>query len=171
MKPALAVVALAFGLTLLALVYAFAPVSGCHVNPAVTLGALVSGKVLIRDAVAYWIAQLVGGIAGAAVLFAIASGTAGFAPGGFASNGYDALSPGGYGLVAALLCEVVMTAMFLLIILGSTSKAAPAGFASPAFAPFGRVYRNSPLADRNPGLPVTLLTAGFQSTNLATASQ
>ncbi|MDB5542695.1 MAG: Porin [Devosia sp.] len=122
-------VALAFGLTVLTMAYAVGGISGGHFNPAVSLGLAVAGRFAYRDLVPYWVAQLVGGVAGAAVLYVIASGTAGYTPGGFASNGYDALSPGGYSLTAALVAEVVLTAFFLIVILGSTSKAAPAGFA------------------------------------------
>ena len=122
-------VAFAFGLTVLTMAYAVGNISGGHFNPAVSLGLAIAGKFEYKDLVPYWVAQLVGGILGAAVLFVIASGTAGFTAGGFASNGYDALSPGGYGLVAALVAEIVLTAFFLIVILGSTSKLAPAGFA------------------------------------------
>lgn len=122
-------VALAFGLTVLTMAYAVGGISGGHFNPAVSLGLAIAGKFEYKDLVPYWVAQLVGGILGAAVLFVIASGTAGFTAGGFASNGYDALSPGGYSLVAALVAEIVLTAFFLIVILGSTSKLAPVGFA------------------------------------------
>ncbi|MBK8082809.1 MAG: aquaporin Z [Devosia sp.] len=122
-------VSLAFGLTVLTMAYAVGGISGGHFNPAVSLGLAVAGRFEYKDLLGYWIAQLVGGMAGAAVLYLIASGKADFLPGGFASNGYDANSPGGYGMLAALVAEIVLTAFFLLIILGSTSKAAPAGFA------------------------------------------
>ena len=122
-------VSLAFGLTVLTMAYAVGGISGGHFNPAVSLGLAIAGRFAYKDLVPYWVAQLVGGIAGAAVLFIIASGTAGYTPGGFASNGYDALSPGGYGLTAVLVAEVVLTAFFLIVILGSTAKAVPAGFA------------------------------------------
>ncbi len=122
-------VSFAFGLTVLTMAYAVGGISGGHFNPAVSLGLAIAGRFAYKDLVPYWLAQLVGGIVGAAVLFVIASGVAGYTPGGFASNGYDALSPGGYGLVAALVAEVVLTAFFLIVILGSTAKAAPAGFA------------------------------------------
>ena len=105
------------------------PISGGHFNPAVSLGLAIAGRFEWAHLVGYWIAQLVGGIVGAAVLYLIVSGKAGFTAGGFASNGYDALSPGGYSLTAAFLAEMVLTAAFLLVILGSTSKAAAAGFA------------------------------------------
>jgi aquaporin Z len=122
-------VSLAFGLTVLTMAYAVGGISGGHFNPAVSLGLAIAGRFDYKDLVPYWVAQLVGGILGAAVLFVIASGAPGFVAGGFASNGYDALSPGGYGLLAALVAEVVLTAFFLIVILGSTSKLAPAGFA------------------------------------------
>ena len=122
-------VSLAFGLTVLTMAYAVGGISGGHFNPAVSLGLAIAGRFAYKDLVPYWVAQLIGGIAGAAVLFIIASGVAGYTPGGFASNGYDALSPGGYGLTAVLVAEVVLTAFFLIVILGSTAKAVPAGFA------------------------------------------
>ncbi|WP_374626942.1 aquaporin Z [Devosia sp.] len=122
-------VSLAFGLTVLTMAYAVGGISGGHFNPAVSLGLAVAGRFAYKDLLGYWIAQLVGGIAGAAVLYLIASGKADFLPGGFASNGYDANSPGGYGMLAALVAEIVLTAFFLIVILGATGKAAPAGFA------------------------------------------
>lgn len=122
-------VALAFGLTVLTMAYAVGHISGGHFNPAVSLGLAIAGRFEYKDLLPYWVAQLVGGVLGAAVLFAIASGTAGFTAGGFASNGYDALSPHGYGLVSVLIAEVVLTAFFLIIILGSTHGNAPVGFA------------------------------------------
>ena len=122
-------VSLAFGLTVLTMAYAVGPISGGHFNPAVSLGLAIAGRFEWAHLVGYWIAQLLGGIVGAAVLYLIVSGKAGFTAGGFASNGYDALSPGGYSLTAAFLAEMVLTAAFLLVILGSTSKAAAAGFA------------------------------------------
>ena len=122
-------VSFAFGLTVLTMAYAVGGISGGHFNPAVSLGLALAGRFEWKDLVGYWVAQIVGGAAGAAVLYLIVSGKADFTAGGFASNGYDALSPGGYGMVAALIAEIVLTAFFLLIILGSTSKAAPAGFA------------------------------------------
>jgi aquaporin Z len=122
-------VSLAFGLTVVTMAYAVGGISGGHFNPAVSLGLALAGRFDWKDLVPYWVVQVVGGIAGAAVLYVIALGTKDFAAGGFASNGYDALSPGGYSMVAALVAEIVLTAMFLVIILGSTSKAAPAGFA------------------------------------------
>ncbi len=122
-------VALAFGLTVLTMAYAIGPVSGCHLNPAVTLGMTVSGRFASADLWRYWAAQVLGGIAGAGILFLIASGKPGFELGGFAANGYGEHSPGGYGLPAALVCEVVMTFIFLFVILGSTSRRAAPGFA------------------------------------------
>lgn len=122
-------VSLAFGLSVLTMAYTVGSISGGHFNPAVTLGLVLAGRAEARELVPYWIAQLLGGVVGAGILYIIASGVAGYTPGGFASNGYDTLSPGGYGMLAALVAEVVLTAVFLLVILGSTSKAAPAGFA------------------------------------------
>lgn len=122
-------VSFAFGLTVLTMAYAVGHISGGHFNPAVSLGLAVAGKFSWGELVPYWIAQVIGGILGAVVLYVIASGATGFAAGGFASNGYGDLSPGGYSMVAALVAEVVLTAAFLIIILGSTSKSAPAGFA------------------------------------------
>ena len=122
-------VALAFGLTVLTMAYAVGGISGGHFNPAVTLGLTLGGRFEAKDLIPYWIAQLVGGILAAAILFFIASGKADFSAGGFASNGYGDLSPGKYSLGAAFAIEVVLTAFFLIIILGSTSSRAPAGFA------------------------------------------
>jgi len=122
-------VALAFGLTVVTMAYAVGGISGGHFNPAVSLGLTLAGRFAWRDLLPYWIAQLAGAVLAAATLFAIASGQPGWEPGGFASNGFGALSPGGYSLSAALLAEIVLTAGFLVVILGSTSKAAPAGFA------------------------------------------
>jgi len=123
-------VALAFGLTVVTGAYAFGHISGAHFNPAVTLGVWACGRFPGADVVPYWIAQVAGALVAGAVLFAIASGTAGFeASAGFASNGYGEHSPQGYSLLAALICETVMTFMFLLVILGATSAAAPPGFA------------------------------------------
>jgi aquaporin Z len=121
-------VALAFGLSVLTMAYAVGHISGGHFNPAVSLGLAVAGRFDYKDLLPYWVAQVIGGALGAAVLYVIASGTAGFTAGGFASNGYDALSPHGYGLVSVLVAEVVLTAFFLLIILGSTHGNAPVGF-------------------------------------------
>jgi len=123
-------VALAFGLTVLTMAYAIGHVSGCHLNPAVSVGLLVGKRFPASDLAAYVVAQVAGGIAGAGVLYVIASGKPGFSlAGGFASNGYDLHSPGGYSMVACLVAEVVLTFMFLMIILGSTDKRAPQGFA------------------------------------------
>lgn len=123
-------VALAFGLTVLTMAFAIGHISGCHLNPAVSVGLWAGGRFPARDLFPYIIAQVLGGIVAGAVLFVIASGSAGFeVAGGFASNGYGAHSPGGYSLTACLVCEVVMTMMFLLIIMGSTDKRAPQGFA------------------------------------------
>lgn len=122
-------VALAFGLTVLTMAFAVGGISGGHFNPAVSLGLAVAGRFSWRDLVPYWVAQVVGGTLAAAVLYGIASGAPDFVAGGFAANGYGDLSPGHYGLAAAAVCEVVMTAFFLLIILGATSAEAPAGFA------------------------------------------
>ena len=123
-------VSLAFGLTVLTMAYAIGHVSGCHLNPAVSLGLLVGGRFPAKDLLPYWAAQVLGGIAGAGVLYLIASGAPGFdLGGGFASNGYAEHSPGHYSLVAAAACEVVMTFAFLFVILGSTHGKAPQGFA------------------------------------------
>ncbi len=122
-------VSLAFGLTVLTMAYAVGHISGGHFNPAVSLGLAVAGRFGWKDLLPYWLAQLVGGALAAATLYAIASGKVGWVPGGFASNGFGALSPGNYGMEAALLVEAVLTAGFLLVILGSTSSGAPQGFA------------------------------------------
>ncbi len=121
-------VALAFGLTVVTMAYAVGAISGGHFNPAVSLGMAVGGRLDWKDLIPYWIAQVIGAIVAAAALFAIASGKAGWTPGGFATNGYGALSPGGYSLHSALLIEMILTAGFIIVILGSTSKIAPAGF-------------------------------------------
>jgi aquaporin Z len=122
-------VAVAFGLTVLTMAFAIGPISGCHLNPAVSFGLAVAGRFPWKDLVPYWIAQVLGACAAGAILYAIASGKPNFSAGGFASNGYGAHSPGGYGLGAAFLTEVVMTAFFLFVILGATAKKASAGFA------------------------------------------
>ncbi|KQT88348.1 aquaporin Z [Aurantimonas sp. Leaf443] len=122
-------VSLAFGLTVLTMAYTVGGISGGHFNPAVSLGLAISGRFSPRELVPYWIAQVLGGLLGAAVLYAIASGKAGFSAGAFASNGYGANSPGGYGVQAAFVAEFVLTAAFLVIILGSTSTAASSAFA------------------------------------------
>lgn len=122
-------VSFAFGLTVLTMAYTVGGISGGHFNPAVSVGLTVAGKFPASSLVPYIVAQVVGAVAAAAVLYLIASGKAGFVAGGFASNGYGELSPGGYSLTAALVAEVVLTAFFLIIILGSTHGRAPAGFA------------------------------------------
>src|SRR5208282_4465247 len=123
-------VALAFGFTVVTAAYAFAHNSGAHFNPAITLGLWAGGRFPMGDVVPYWIAQVAGALAAGAVLYAIASGAAGFdASAGFAANGYGEHSPQGYSLLAALICETVLTFMFVLVILGVTSPKAPVGFA------------------------------------------
>lgn len=123
-------VSLAFGLTVLTMAYTIGHISGCHLNPAVSLGLWAGKRFPGSDLPAYIGAQVAGGIAGAGILFIIASGKAGFdASGGFASNGFGEHSPGGYSLLACFVAEVVLTLMFLLVIHGSTDKRAPAGFA------------------------------------------
>jgi aquaporin Z len=121
-------VALAFGLTVLTMAFAIGHISGCHLNPAVTLGLTVAGRFKGSDVPAYMIAQVLGAIAASALLLFIASGAEGFG-GGLASNGFGSHSPQGYSMGAGLVTEIVMTLMFLLIILGATDKRAPAGFA------------------------------------------
>jgi len=126
----LAGVSLAFGLTVLTMAYAIGHISGCHLNPAVTIGLWAGGRHPVGEVLPYVLAQVLGAIAGAFVLYMIASGKAGFdVAGGLASNGYGAHSPGAYSLQAGVLTEIVMTLMFLLIILGATDRRAPAGFA------------------------------------------
>jgi aquaporin Z len=127
-------VAFAFGLTVLTMAYAVGGISGGHFNPAVSVGLATAGRFPWASVIPYVIAQVVGAIVAAGVLYLIASGKAGFtidpaAPGAFATNGYGAHSPGGYSMVAALVTEIVMTAFFLIIILGATGKSVPAGFA------------------------------------------
>jgi aquaporin Z len=123
-------VALAFGLTVLTMAYAIGHISGCHLNPAVSIGLWAGGRFPANQLLPYIIAQVLGGIVGGGVLYLIATGKAGFdLSAGFASNGYGEHSPGGYSLLAALVAEVVMTMMFLLVILGATDTRAPAGFA------------------------------------------
>ncbi len=122
-------VAFAFGLTVLTMAYAVGGISGGHFNPAVSLGLAVAGRFEWGELVPYWVAQLAGGLAAATVLYVVAAGEPGFTAGGFASNGYGDLSPGGYSLLSALIIEIVLTAAFLIVILGSTSLAAPVGFA------------------------------------------
>ena len=126
-------VSLAFGLTVLTMAFAIGHISGCHLNPAVSVGLWVGGRFPAKDLLPYIVAQVAGAIAAGGVLYLIASGKPGFdVAGGFASNGYGAHSPGGYSLQAALIAEVVMTAMFLLVILGATDKRAPQGLAPVA---------------------------------------
>ncbi|NMM09445.1 MAG: aquaporin Z [Polaromonas sp.] len=123
-------VSLAFGLTVLTMAYAIGHVSGCHLNPAVSLGLVVGGRFKAKDLLPYVAAQVFGAIVAAGVLYLIASGKAGFdLQSGLASNGYGEHSPGGYSLTAALVCEFVMTFFFLMIILGATDERAPSGFA------------------------------------------
>lgn len=125
-------VALAFGLTLLTMAYTIGPISGCHINPAVTFGLWFAKRFPGRDVLPYMIAQVCGAVVAAGLLFAIASGKPGFIAGQFASNGYGALSPGGYGMLSALIAEIVLTFMFVMVILGATDKRAPVGFAGIA---------------------------------------
>lgn len=123
-------VSLAFGLTVLTMAYAIGHISGCHLNPAVSIGLWAGGRFSAKELAPYIIAQVMGGIMAGGVLYLIATGKPGFdVAGGFATNGYGAHSPGGYSMQAALLTEVVMTMMFIVIILGATDKRAPAGFA------------------------------------------
>ena len=123
-------VALAFGLTLLTMAFTIGSISGCHINPAVTIGLWAGKRFPAAEVLPYIIAQVIGGILAASVLYVIASGAAGFdVSNGFAANGYGAHSPGGYSLGSAFVAEVVLTFMFLIVILGSTDKRAPAGFA------------------------------------------
>ncbi len=126
-------VSLAFGLTVLTMAYAIGHISGCHLNPAVTLGLVAGGRHPAKEAVGYIVAQVAGGIAAAGALYTIASGKAGFAlgsgPGAFATNGYGEFSPGGYNLMAALVAELLLTFVFLFIIMGATDRRAPAGLA------------------------------------------
>jgi aquaporin Z len=123
-------VSFAFGLTVLTMAYGIGHISGCHLNPAVSVGLVVAGRFPSKDLPAYIASQVAGAVAGAGVLYLIASGQAGFdLSGGFAANGFGEHSPGGYSLVAGLVAEVVLTFFFLMIILGATDKRAPAGFA------------------------------------------
>lgn len=119
-------VALAFGLTVLTMAFAIGHISGCHLNPAVSFGLWVGGRFPAKELPAYMVAQVLGGIIAAALLYLIASGKPGF---DLAANGYGDHSPGGYSMISGLVCEVVMTAMFILIIMGATDKRAPAGLA------------------------------------------
>jgi len=123
-------VSIAFGLTVLTMAYAIGHISGCHLNPAVSIGLWAGGRFDAKDLPGYIIAQVLGGIAAGGILYLIASGKAGFdLADGFASNGYGAHSPGGYSMTAALIAEVVLTAMFLIVIMGATDGRAPQGFA------------------------------------------
>jgi len=123
-------VSLAFGLTVLTMAYSIGHISGCHLNPAVSVGLVAGGRFSSSELLPYIVAQLAGAAVASTVLYIIASGAAGFSlAGGFAANGYGAHSPGGYSMLAALVAEVVLTFMFLFIILGSTDSRAPAGFA------------------------------------------
>jgi aquaporin Z len=123
-------VALAFGLTVLTMAYAIGHISGCHLNPAISIGLWAGGRFPAKELLPYIISQVLGAILAGGVLYIIATGKTGFAvSAGFAANGYDMHSPGGYSLLAALVCEVVMTMMFLLVIMGATDKRAPQGFA------------------------------------------
>ncbi len=128
-------VALAFGLTVLTMAFAIGHISGCHLNPAVSIGLWAGGRFPAKDLLPYIVAQVLGAIAAGGVLLSIAAGKSGGGfdvAAGFASNGYGAHSPGGYSLLAALICEIVMTAMFLIVILGATDKRAPQGLAPVA---------------------------------------
>ena len=126
-------VALAFGLTVLTMVYAIGPISGCHLNPAVSIGLWAGGRFDTKDLIPYIVVQVLGAIAAAGILYLIATGKSGFLlSDGFASNGYGTHSPDGYSLSAGLITEIVMTFMFLIIILGATDKRAPQGFAGIA---------------------------------------
>jgi aquaporin Z len=122
-------VGFAAGLAVLTMAYAVGGISGGHFNPAVTLGLAVAGRFDWKDVIGYWIAQIVGAAVAAAIVYVIASSATGFAAGGFGANGYAELSPGGYSMIAGLIAEIVLTGMFLIVILGATSTAAPAGFA------------------------------------------
>jgi len=123
-------VSLAFGLTVVTMAFAIGHISGCHLNPAVTLGLWAGKRIPAGEVFPYWVAQVLGAIAAAAVLFVIASGKEGFdLAAGFAANGYASHSPGGYSMIAGLITEVVLACFFLLVILGSTDRRAPAGFA------------------------------------------
>ena len=123
-------VALAFGLTVLTMAFAIGHISGCHLNPAVSVGLAVGRRFPAKELLPYIVAQVIGGIAAAAVLYLIASGKAGFeVSAGFASNGYAEHSPGGYSLLSCLVAEIVLTFFFLMIIMGATDRRAPAGFA------------------------------------------
>jgi len=122
-------VSLAFGLTVLTMAYAIGHISGCHLNPAVSVGLWAGGRFPASQLPGYIIAQVLGAAAAGSVLYLIASGKADFVAGGFASNGFAEHSPGGYSMIAAMICEITLTAFFLIVILGATDKRAPAGFA------------------------------------------
>jgi aquaporin Z len=122
-------VAFAAGIAVLTMAYAVGGISGGHFNPAVSLGLAIAGRFDWKDLIGYWIAQIIGGAVAAVVVYVIASSATGFHAGGFGANGYDASSPGGYSMLSALITEIVLTGMFLIVILGATSKAAPVGFA------------------------------------------
>ena len=122
-------VAFAAGLAVLTMAYAVGGISGGHFNPAVTLGLAIAGRFDWKDLIGYWVAQIVGAAVAGLIVYIIASSATGFHAGGFGANGYAEHSPGGYSLLAALIAEIVLTGMFLIVILGATSKAAPAGFA------------------------------------------
>lgn len=125
-------VSIAFGLTVVTMAYAIGHISGCHLNPAVSIGLFIGGRFNKSDLIPYIIAQVLGGILGAATLYVIATGKAGFELGGFAANGFGEHSPGGYNMTSALVTEIVMTFMFLIVILGATHSKAPKGFAGLA---------------------------------------
>ncbi|MGN6526640.1 MAG: aquaporin Z [Burkholderiaceae bacterium] len=122
-------VSLAFGLTVVTMAYAIGHVSGCHLNPAISIGLWAGRRFEGRQVLPYIVAQVLGATLAGAALYAVASGKAGFAAGGFASNGYALHSPGGYSLTAGMVCEIVMSAVFLFVIMGATDRRAPAGFA------------------------------------------
>lgn len=124
-------IAFAFGLSIVAMAYGIGPISGCHINPAVSFGAFVAGRLSLKEMITYWIAQFIGAVIAAGILYVIATGKTGYdiAINGLGQNGYGAGYLGGYSLMAALVFEVVATFIFLVVILGSTSKGAPAGFA------------------------------------------
>ncbi|CAG0985101.1 Aquaporin Z 2 [Methanosarcinales archaeon] len=127
-------IAFAFGIVVLVMVYAIGPISGCHINPAITLSMLVARKISSRNAISYIIVQIIGAVLGAGVLLLIASGMPGYSitENGLGQNGYDAASPAGFSLIAGFLAEVVLTFFFLLVIFGATSDEAPKGFAGIA---------------------------------------
>lgn len=127
-------IAAAFGLSVLVMVYAIGPVSGCHINPAITVAMLVNGKIPSRDAIVYIVVQCIGAVIAAALLLTVASGlpTYSLAVNGLGQNGYGIASPGGYAMVSCLIAEIILTFVFLMVVFGATSKAAPAGFAGIA---------------------------------------